>query len=117
MEVWLDFVPFLESEGDAVRMTDCLERKLCRNLLTPLNFIQEGSRGQKAAWALTCKFLLILIWKELCAWTTSKQIFLIPYRLHTFRWSFSLKDFYIECSISSLIKGEYFTRRDKMQME
>lgn len=117
LEVWLDFVPFLESEGDALRMTDCLERKLCRNLLTPLNFTQEGTRGQKTAWALTCKFLLIiLIRKELCAWTTSKQFFLIPYRLYTFRWSLSLKDFYMECSILSRIKGGYFMRRrGKMQ--
>lgn len=39
-ELW----SFLESKGDAPRMTDCSERKLCKNFLTPLSFIQERTR-------------------------------------------------------------------------
>lgn len=110
------FVPFLES--DAPRMTDCSERKLCRNLPIPLSFIQGGTEGQKAAWALTCKFApIILMWRAVSR-TASKQSCLNPHRRHAFRWNLSLEGFYTECSILSCFEGEYFMRRrGRMQMK
>lgn len=66
--VWLDLVPFLESESDAPRMADCWERKWCRNLPIPLSFIQKELKGKRQPGHQSAG-----------SWTTSKHICLIPY--------------------------------------